>query len=322
MSIRERILGCIVVVLGTIVTPIFAQQYPAKPVKVVVPYAPGGGTDAMARVLANQLSGATGATFVVENKGGADGTIGADQVAKSPNDGHTVLIVPGVSFVLNQVTFKSLPYNVLDDFEPVSMFARGPMVLLASTSVPAESMAELVALLKANPRKYSYAGTDPFTYLTTEMILQGTGTSVLHVPYKGGGPGLLAVVGGHTDLMVSSLAPALPQIRAGKVKALAVTTKTRSPSLPNVPTIAETVIPDFDLATWFGMLAPKGTPKSVVAYLNDAVNKAVEGAEVKKSLGTLGVDGVRTNPEQVGVVLRAELDKFRKAAKDTNLPTQ
>jgi tripartite-type tricarboxylate transporter receptor subunit TctC len=276
----------------------------------------------MARVLANQLSGATGATFVVENKGGADGTIGADQVAKSPNDGHTVLIVPGVSFVLNQVTFKSLPYNVLDDFEPVSMFARGPMVLLASTSVPAESMAELVALLKANPRKYSYAGTDPFTYLTTEMILQGTGTSVLHVPYKGGGPGLLAVVGGHTDLMVSSLAPALPQIRAGKVKALAVTTKTRSPSLPNVPTIAETVIPDFDLATWFGMLAPKGTPKSVVAYLNDAVNKAVEGAEVKKSLGTLGVDGVRTNPEQVGVVLRAELDKFRKAAKDTNLPTQ
>ena len=322
MSIRERILGCIVVVLGTIVTPVFAQQYPAKPVKVVVPYAPGGGTDAMARVLASQLSGATGATFVVENKAGADGTIGTDQVAKSPNDGHTVLIVPGVSFVLNQVTFKSLPYNVLDDFEPVSMFARGPMVLLASTSVPAESMAELVALLKANPRKYSYAGTDPFTYLTTEMILQGTGTSVLHVPYKGGGPGLLAVVGGHADLMVSSLAPALPQIRAGKVKALAVTTKTRSPSLPNVPTIAETVIPDFDLATWFGMLAPKGTPKSVVAYLNDAVNKAVEGAEVKKSLGTLGVDGVRTNPEQVAVVLRAELDKFRKAAKDTNLPTQ
>lgn len=196
------------------------------------------------------------------------------------------------------------------------------MVLLTSTSVPAESMAELVALLKAKPGKYSYAGTDPFTYLTTEMILQGTGTSMLHIPYKGGGPGLLAVVGGHTDVMISSLAPALPQIRAGKVKALAVTTKTRSASLPNVPTIAETAIPDFDMATWFGMLAPKGTPKPVVAYLNDAVNKAVEGPEVKKSLATLGVDGVRTNPEQVGVVLRAELDKLRKVAKDTNLPMQ
>jgi len=188
--------------------------------------------------------------------------------------------------------------------------------------VPAESMAELVALLKAKPGKYSYAGTDPFTYLTTEMILQGTGTSMLHVPYKGGGPGLLAVVGGHTDVMISSLAPALPQIRAGKVKALAVTTKIRSASLPNVPTIAETAIPDFDMATWFGLLAPKGTPKSVVAYLNEAVNKAVEGPEVKKSLSTLGVDGVRTNPEQVSVVLRAELEKLRKVAKDTNLPMQ
>lgn len=322
MPIRDCIFACVVSVLATSVAPVCAQQYPAKPVKVVVPYSSGGGTDAMARVLASQLSGTTGATFFVENKGGADGTIGTDQVAKASNDGHTLLIVPGVSFVLNQLTFKSLPYSVLDDFEPVSMFARGPMVLLTSTSVPAESMAELVALLKAKPGKYSYAGTDPFTYLTTEMILQGTGTSMLHVPYKGGGPGLLAVVGGHTDVMISSLAPALPQIRAGKVKALAVTTKTRSASLPNVPTIAETAIPDFDMATWFGVLAPKGTPKSVVAYLNEAVNKAVEGPEVKKSLSTLGVDGVRTNPEQVSVVLRAELEKLRKVAKDTNLPMQ
>ena len=322
MSARDCIFACMVFALGTSVAPVCAQQYPAKPVKVVVPYSSGGGTDAMARVLTNQLSGFTGASFFVDNKGGAEGTIGADQVAKAPNDGYTLLVVPGVSFVLNQVTFKSLPYSVLDDFEPVSMFASGPMVLLASTSVPADSMTEFVALLKAKPGKYSYAGTDPFTYLTTEMILHGTGTSMLHVPYKGGGPGLIAVVGGHTDVMISSLAPALPQIRAGKVKALAVTTKTRSASLPNVPTIAETVIPDFDMSTWFGMLAPKGTPKPVVAYLNDAVNKAVEGPEVRKSLTTLGVEVVRTNPEQVGVQLRSELDKLRKVAKATNLPMQ
>ena len=322
MSIRHCLFVCLVVALGAAVAPVCAQPYPAKPVRVIVPYAPGGGTDAMARVLTNQLSGISGASFFVENKGGADGTIGADQVAKAANDGYTLLVVPGVSFVLNQVTFKSLPYSVLDDFEPVSMFASGPMVLIASTAVPANSMTELVALLKAHPGKYSYAGSDPFTYLTTEMILLGTGTSMLHVPYKGGGPALIAVVGGHTDVMISSLAPALAQIRAGKVKALAITTKTRSATLPDVPTIAETVIADFDMATWFGMLAPKGTPKPVLAYLNDVINKAVEGPEVKKSLATLGVDVVRTNPEQVAVLLRAELDKLRKVAKATNLPTQ
>ena len=321
MSVRS-IFACIVLALGTSVAPVCAQQYPAKTVRVIVPSPPGGGTDAVARVLANHLSGVTGGSFIVENKSGAEQAIGTDQVAKAPNDGYTLLVVPGVSFVLNQVLFKSLPYNVLDDFEPVSMIARGPMVLLASTSLPADSMAELVALLKANPGKYSYAGSDPFTYLTTEMMLLETGTSMLHVPYKGAGPALTAIVGGHTDVMFSSFAPALPQIRAGKVKALAVTTKTRSATLPNVPTISETVIPDFEMATWFVMLAPKGTPKPVVAYLNDAVNKAVEGPEVGKTLAALGLDGVRTNPEQVAVLLRAELDKLRKLAKATNLPMQ
>ena len=321
MSVRS-IFACIVLALGTSVAPVCAQQYPAKTVRVIVPSPPGGGTDAVARVLANHLSGVTGGSFIVENKSGAEQAIGTDQVAKAPNDGYTLLVVPGVSFVLNQVLFKSLPYNVLDDFEPVSMIARGPMVLLASTSLPADSMAELVALLKANPGKYSYAGSEQFTYLTTEMMLLETGTSMLHVPYKGAGPALTAIVGGHTDVMFSSFAPALPQIRAGKVKALAVTTKTRSATLPNVPTISETVIPDFEMATWFVMLAPKGTPKPVVAYLNDAVNKAVEGPEVGKTLAALGLDGVRTNPEQVAVLLRAELDKLRKVAKATNLPMQ
>lgn len=299
-----------------------AQSYPTHPVKIVVPYPPGGGTDVMARVLAKQLTANTGETFFIENKGGADATIGAEVVARAPNDGYTLLAVSGVPFVLNQIVYSRLPYNILNDFEPVSMFASGPLVLVVNPSLPVQTAAELIALLKANPGKYNYAGSDQFTFLATEMILLATGTTMTHVPYKGVGPSLTDVVGGHVPIMLSSLAPAMPFIQGKKLRALAVTSKTRSPALPDVPTVAETIVPDYEFPAWYGLLAPKGTSKAVVGYLNAAVTKAVEGAEVKSNLSSLGTDVVRTSPEQFAQFLRSELDKLAKVAKATKLPTE
>ena len=303
-------------------SPAAAQSYPNRPVRIVVPYPPGGGTDVMARVLAKQLTVNVGETFFIDNRGGADATLGADIASKAAGDGYTLLAVSGVPFVLNQIVFSKLPYNILTDFEPVSMFASGPLVLVVNPSVPVDSAKEWIALLKANPGKFNYAGSDQFTYLAMEMILLATGTTMTHVPYKGVGPSLTDVVGGHVPVMLSSLAPALPFIQGKKLKALAVTSRQRSPTLPDVPTVAETIVPDYDFPAWYGLLAPKGTPRAVVATLNSAVNAAVDGADVKTNLTTLGTDVGRTTPGQFGAFLRVEPDKLGKVAKATRLPTQ
>jgi tripartite-type tricarboxylate transporter receptor subunit TctC len=307
----------------TLIAPAHAaERYPSKQVKIIVPYPPGGGTDVMARVLAKQLTAVTGESFYIENKAGADATLGAELAARSPNDGYTLLAVSGVPFVLNQVVFSKLPYNILDDFEPVSLFASGPLVLVVHPSFPADSAKEFVAHLKANPGRFNYAGSDQFTYLTMEMILLATGTKMTHVPYKGVGPSLNDVVGGHIPVMLSSLAPAMPFIQSKRVKALAVTSKQRSPALPDVPTIAETIVADYDVPAWYGVFAPRGTPRTVVDALNQAINRAVDSSEVQGHLATLGTDVVRTTPQEFGRFLRVELDKWRAVAKATNLPTK
>ena len=321
MPLIARILAVLVAAIG-IATSASAQTYPSRPVRIVVPYPPGGGTDVMARVLAKQLATNTGDNFFIENKGGGDATIGAEYVARAAKDGYTLLAVSGVPFVLNQIVYSKLPYNILTDFEPVSMFASGPLVLVVNPSVPVETAKEWIAYLKANPGKFNYAGSDQFTYLGMEMILLATGTSMTHVPYKGVGPSLTDVVGGHVPVMLSSLASAMPFIQSRKLKALAVTSRERSPALPDVPTVAETIVPDYEFPAWYGLLAPKGTPRAVVNYLNTAVGKAVEGAEVKNNLATLGTDVVRTSPEQFAQYLRDELEKLAKVAKATKLPTQ
>lgn len=321
MPFIARVLAALVAAFG-IATCGFGQTYPTKPVRIVVPYPPGGGTDVMARVLARQLAANTGENFYIENKGGADATIGAELVARAPNDGYTLLAVSGVPFVLNQIVYSKLPYNILTDFEPVIMFASGPLVLVVNPSVPVETVKEWVSHLKANPGKFNYAGSDQFTYLAMEMILLATGTTMTHVPYKGVGPSLTDVVAGHVPVMLSSLAPAMQFVQSRKLKALAVTSRDRSPALSDVPTVAETIVPDYEFPAWYGLLAPKGTSKPVVDYLNTAVGKAVDGGEVKSNLASLGTNVVRTSPEQFAQYLRAELDKLARVAKATRLPTQ
>jgi tripartite-type tricarboxylate transporter receptor subunit TctC len=299
-----------------------AQTYPSKPIKVIVPYPPGGGTDVLTRLLTTQLLATNGETFFIDNRPGGDATIGAALAAKSAPDGYTLLAVSGVPFVINQLVFSKLPYKILEDFEPVGLFASGPLVLVVHSSFPANTGKELIELLKNNPDKYSYAGSDQFTYLTMEMILNSTGTKMTHVPYKGVGPSLNDVAGGHIPIMLSSLAPAIPFIQGKRVKALLVTSATRTPALPDVPTVAESIIPGYDVNAWYGVFAPKGTPSQVVMQLSQSINKATEGADIRKNLANLGTVTVRAEPEPFRNFLRAELEKWRGVVKATNIPVQ
>jgi tripartite-type tricarboxylate transporter receptor subunit TctC len=204
----------------------------------------------------------------------------------------------------------------------VGLFASGPLVLVVHPSFPANTGRELIEHLKANPGRYSYAGSDQFTYLTMEMILLATGTKMTHVPYKGVGPSLNDVAGGHIPIMLSSLAPAIPFIQSKRMKALLVTSATRTPALPDVPTVAEAIIPGYDVSAWYGIFAPKGTPRPVVQQLSQMMNKATEGAEIRKNLANMGTVTVRADPEDFRNFVRGELEKWRAVVKATNLPTQ
>lgn len=322
MLCSKQVLMAIAAGIMVLAAPAMAQQYPTRPVKIIVPYPPGGGTDVMSRVVAKQLTSNLGQQFIVDNHGGADATLGAALAAKAANDGYTLLAVAGIPFVLNQFVYTKISYHILNDFEAVSLFASGPLVLISHPSLPAETAKDLIAHLKANPGKLNYAGSDQSTYLGMEMIKLATGTDMVHIAYKGVGPSLVDLLGGHVSLMLSSMAPALPYIQAKKVKALAVTSKKRSPALPNVPTIAETIVPDYEVVPWYGMFVPKGTPNAIVSTLNAAINRAVDSPEVKDRLGSLGTDVVKSSPEQFAQYLRVEFDKWGKIVKATNLPTE
>jgi tripartite-type tricarboxylate transporter receptor subunit TctC len=299
-----------------------AQTYPGKPVRMIVPYPPGGGTDVLARVLTAQLAAGRNESFFIDNRPGGDATIGTAAAARSPADGYTLLAVSGVPFVVNQLVFSKLPYNIIDDFEPVGLFASGPLVLVVHSSFPANTGRELIDLLRANPGKYSYAGSDQFTYLTMEMILMATSTKMTHVPYKGVGPSLNDVAGGHIPIMLSSLAPAIPFIQSKRIKALMVTSTNRTPALPDVPTVAESIIPGYDVNAWYGVFAPKGTPRPIIAQLSQMINKAMEGGEVRKNLATMGTVAVKADPDDFRNFVKGELEKWRAVVKATNLPTQ
>jgi tripartite-type tricarboxylate transporter receptor subunit TctC len=321
MTALFKIFALIVAILTT---PLMAtaQTYPAKPVRVIVPYPPGGGTDVLARVLTTQLSADRSESFFIDNRPGGDATIGAAAAARSTPDGYSLLAVSGVPFVINQLVFSKLPYNILNDFEPVGLFASGPLVLVVHPSFPANTGRELIEHLKSNPNKYSYAGSDQFTYLTMEMILLATGTKMTHVPYKGVGPSLNDVAGGHIPMMLSSLAPAIPFIQGKRMKALLVTSAARASALPDVPTVAEAIIPGYEVSAWYGIFAPKGTPSPVVTQLGQMVNKAMEGGEARKTLSTMGTETVRADPETFRAFLKGELEKWRAVVKATNLPVQ
>ena len=290
--------------------------YPNKPVKVVVPYPPGGATDIVARIVFQQVSEATGQQFVIENRAGAGGNIGAEFVARAPADGYTLLIAT-TAHAINMSMFKGLSYDVVKDFTPVTQLTQGPLVLVATPAFPANNVRELIALAKAKPDTLNFAssGNGQSTHLSAELFNSMAGIKLSHVPYKGSSPALTDVMAGQVPLMFDTMLTAMPFVKAGKLKALAVTSPQRSPAAPDVPTIAESGLPGYEVFAWNGLLAPAGTPKAVIAQLSEELKKAMQLPQVKEKFSVQGFAASWNTPEQFGGFLRAEVNKWAKTVK-------
>jgi len=296
-----------------------AQDYPTRPVRIVIPLSPGGTTDGPGRIIAHKLSEALGQQFFVENRPGAGGTIGADFVAKSRPDGYTLLLT-ATPHVITASLYKNLPYNGLTDFAPVTRIATGPYVLVVHPSLGVGSVAELIALAKRAPGKIDYAssGNGSAQHLVGALFASMAGIDLNHVPYRGSGPATADMISGVVKVGFPGTPIAIPHVKAGRLRALAVTTPRRSPQMPDVPTIAEAGVPGFDAVPWTGLLAPAGTPPAIIAKLNALIGKILHQPEVQQQLAATGVEAAPTTPEEFGAYLRVEFEKWRKVARDSD----
>ena len=296
--------------------PILAQSFPAKPVRVVVPYPPGGPTDIVARVLFQQVAEATGQQFLIDNRAGAGGNIGAELVAKSPPDGYTVLIGT-TAHAINMSLFKNLGYDVQKDLMPVSLLTQGPLVLIAHPQFPASTVKEVIELAKTKPGGLNFAssGNGQSTHLSAELFNSMAGIKMAHVPYKGSAPALTDVMSGQVDVMFDTTLSAMPFVKAGKLKALGLTSAVRSPAAPDVPTIAESGLPGYEVFAWNGVLVPTGTPKAIIQQLNDHIRKAMLLPQVKDKFSAQGFAASWNSPESFGVFLKTEVDKWSRTVK-------
>jgi tripartite-type tricarboxylate transporter receptor subunit TctC len=296
--------------------PILAQSFPAKPVRVVVPYPPGGPTDIVARVLFQQVAEATGQQFLIDNRAGAGGNIGAELVAKSPPDGYTVLIGT-TAHAINMSLFKNLNYDIQKDLMPVSLLTQGPLVLVAHPQFPASSVKEVIELAKTKPGGLNFAssGNGQSTHLSAELFNTMAGIKMAHVPYKGSAPALTDVMSGQVDVMFDTTLSAMPFVKAGKLKALGLTSAVRSPAAPDVPTIAESGLPGYEVFAWNGVLVPTGTPKAIIQQLNDHIRKAMLLPQVKDKFSAQGFAASWNSPESFGVFLKTEVDKWGRTVK-------
>ena len=297
-----------------------AQAWPAKPVKIVVPFAAGGATDVVARLLAQKLQDAWGQPVVVENKAGAGGNIGGDAVAKSPADGYTLLMTSGSIVTANQHMYRSLTWDPARDLVGVTNVASGPQVIAVHPNVPAKDLKELVAYARANPRKVNFgsAGIGTQTHLAAENFAYYAGVDLTHVPYKGESAAITDLMGGQIQLATPNLAAALAQIREGKLRALAVTSRERSPLLPDVPAAAE-ALPGFENAGWFGLMAPTGTPKEVIDRIQQDSAKILLSDEFRARLLLLGMAPVANTPAEFAAAIRSESVQWAKVIKDRGL---
>jgi tripartite-type tricarboxylate transporter receptor subunit TctC len=297
-----------------------AQDYPSKPITMIVPFPPGGVVDIVGRAAGQKMSEGLGQQVIVDNRGGASGSIGTALAAKAPADGYTVLLAFDTHAV-NPHIYKGLKYDTLKDFAPVSLMVRIPLVVAAQAAFPANSMKELVALAKAKPGAYTYAsvGAGSSGHLATEQFKLISGVDLLHVPYKGGAPALTDLMGGQVHLAVLAAGAAVQHLRAGRLKGLAVTGTQRSSAMPDVPTMAEAGFPQLDSGAWIGMVVPTGTPAPIIARLNAEVVKAVKDPAVSGKLAEQSVVIVGSTPEQLGSFIRTEHDKWGRLIKEANL---
>jgi tripartite-type tricarboxylate transporter receptor subunit TctC len=308
----------VVAVVANLVLPggAAAQQYPAKPIRLMVPFAPGGANDVVARIVAVRLGEALGQPVVVDNRGGAGGTIGADIVAKAPPDGHTLLIA-SMGLAVNAVLYPKLPYDTLKDLAPVTMVGEQPNILVVHPSVAAKSMTELLTLARAKPGQISYGsgGIGSTSHLVTVLFLQTAKIDMLHIPYKGLGPAITDLLGGQVQLVISNVSTALPHLKANKLRLLAVTTAKRFYMFPDTPTVNESGVPGYESSGWYGMLVTGGTPKPILAKLHTETVAVLSSPAIKEQFGVQGLETVPTSPEAFGKILRSDIEKWAKVIK-------
>ena len=295
-----------------------AQSFPSKPVRVVVPFPPGGAVDFYARVVQAPLSEALGQTVVVDNRAGASGMVGADHVAKSPPDGYTLLLGNIASLAINTGIYAKMPYDPAKDFTPIMRTIDVNYVLVVHPSVPAKSVAELIVHAKANPGKLAYgsAGSGSLPHLATELFKAGTGTDIVHVPYKGGGPMVTDLLGGTVQVVIGDQANLMPHVKSGKLRGLAVASPRRSANYPELPTIAESGVPGFQAVAWNGLVGPAGLPPDVVKRVHEAFAKVMMLPDVREKLQGGGLEPVGDSPEAFGRFIPAEIAKWSKIARD------
>ena len=320
----DRILGiggaALAALTASYHAPAQAQSYPTKPIRLIVPFAPGGGTDITARAIALKLTEAWGQSVVTDNRAGANGTIGVDLAAKAPADGYTLTMISS-SHSVNVSLYSKLPYDLIRDFAPITQATSKPYALVVHPSVPAKSIKELIALAKAKPGALNYgsSGTGGLSHLSGALLASLAGIDITHIPYKGGAPALTDVIAGQIQMLFSTLLQSQAQLKAGRLRALAVTTAKRSPAAPELPTLQEAGVPGYEVAGWYGVMAPAQTPQTIVARLNREIVKILHTREVGERLSADGSEPVGSTPQQFGAHIKSEVAKWKKVVKEAGI---
>ncbi len=320
---KRLLLGITVTLIGSLLASgtLYAQGFPTKPIRIIVPFAPGGGADASGRLAAKLLGARMSQGVIVENRPGANGAIGIDFVAKSAPDGHTLVVVSN-GFTIGAATEKGQPFDPKKDLKPVLVFGEQALVLVVSTATPAANAQELAQLARSRPGTLSFAGSDPSTILATDMFRKSIKADFMTVPYKGAGQALVDVLGGQITGVITSFSTVLSQIKAGKVRGIAVTTMTRSPLAPELPTLNESIAPGYEFASWFGLFAPSATPREAMQKLNGELSAALQSPEGRDQFGALGFAVLPESLERAGERIARDFAKWEAVAKAAGLAAQ
>jgi len=316
--------AAILLLSALVAAPVLAQNYPSKPIRILIAQAPGSATDVISRVVGNRLSEGLGQPVVIEARPGAGGVVGTEAAARSAPDGYTLFMANNSTHGSNPAVYAKLPYDAVNDFAPIAFVASVPYVLVIDPSLPVKSVQDLTALAKSRPGKMNYAsaGNGSTHQFCGELLKSMSGIDVQHVPYKGSPPAIAGLLGGEVSFMFANVADIGSQIKAGKVRALAVTTAGRSKALPEVPTLSEAGLPGFEIGSWFGLLAPAGTPAAIIARLNAEAVKLLTRTDVNATLGAQGLEVASSTPEQFGAHIKSEIAKFTRIAKAAGIKAE
>jgi len=321
-STAVKVARAMILALGTLAShAALAQAYPAKPVRLVVPFPPGGSTNIVARIVAQKLSDRLGQQVVVENRGGAGGTIGAEAVAKAPPDGYTLVVGTTSTHAVAPSVYGKIGYDPVKDFAPISLIAVTPYLLVVNPSVNVKSLQEFVGYVKGRPGKLNYAsaGTGSTTHLAMEMLKSAAGLYIVHIPYNGNGPAGTAVIAGQVEILFGSLPAVLPHAKSGRVRPLAVGTPKRSPSLPDVPTVAESGFPGFDASLWLAIMAPAGTPAPIVDRLQKEIHAVIASPDTADALNKAGAEPITSTPAELAAMVKDGVEKYGKVVKQAGV---